>query len=144
MRCMIGFDMETPLSAALNGASAPRRRVVIVDDHDFFAACLRALLDDEPDLMVCDVASGCIDLEHRVSQLNPDLLVIDISLGTENGLEVARRLRAEYKIETPILFVSTLGCPSPAQLAAVRRCAFVPKTKRPSQFLTAVRVILTP
>src|SRR4051812_14196529 len=32
-----------------------RRQVLIVDDHNFFAGCLRTLLDHESDLVVCDI-----------------------------------------------------------------------------------------
>lgn len=119
-----------------------RRRVVIVDDHDFFAACLRSLLDAEDDLVVCDVATAAADLGERVRRLQPDLLVVDLSLGADNGIDVALRLRGEYGIAVPILFTSTLGRPTDVELARVRDCAFIAKTKRPAQFLTAVRGIL--
>lgn len=126
------------------GEAAPsgrKRRILIVDDHIFFAACLRTLLDHESDLMVCDVVAHCSDLEERVRRLRPDLLVIDLTLGSESGLSVARHLRA-HDVRTPILFVSTLTRPTRAQLAGINLCAFVPKGKHPAEFLAVLREIL--
>lgn len=126
------------------GDAAPphcKRRVIIVDDHDFFAACLRTLLDNEADLMVCDVMTNSSSLRERIARLNPDLLVIDLSLGEENGIEVGQRLRA-MEIVTPILFVSTLRAPTEEQLNSVGRSAFIAKSRTPAEFLGALRAIL--
>ncbi len=120
-----------------------KRRVLIVDDHDFFAACLRTLLDNESDLVVCDIAANSQHLRERIDQLRPDLLVIDLSLGTENGLELGQQLRA-LQIATPILFVSTLRTPSIEQLATIRHAAFIAKSRAPAEFLAALRGVLTP
>ncbi len=134
--------MDTCVPNARPDTPPRRGRIVIVDDHEFFAACLRTLLDNESDLMVCDVTASSADLDDRVRRLDPDLLVIDLSLGAESGVALARRLRQEHRIGTPILFVSTLGCPSEAELASIDRCAFIAKTRRPAQFLAAVRELL--
>src|SRR4051812_29725334 len=48
-----------------------RRRVLIVDDHDFFSACLRSLLNNEADLVVCDRASDSTDLLDRIARSQP-------------------------------------------------------------------------
>jgi DNA-binding response OmpR family regulator len=118
-----------------------RRRVLILDDHNFFAACLRTLLDNESDLVVCDIMANSIDLRSRIERLRPDLLVIDLSLGTESGLEVGQRLRS-LGILTPILFVSSMSSPVQAQLAGISRAAFIAKSRSPAEFLAALRAIL--
>ena len=88
--------------------------------------------------MVCDVAASSEDLWGRIRRLEPDLLVIDLGLGAESGIELGGRIRAEG-LRTPILFVSTLSKPSRAQLDAVGSCAFSPKSKRPEDFLRVLR-----
>lgn len=121
-----------------------RRLVAIVDDHTFFAACLRALLDGESDLAVCGVASAPHELGDRLPRLEPDLLVIDLTLGTESGLDLARRLRLEHHVTVPILFLSSLVRPSPEQLAGAVPCDFVAKTGRPAELLAVIRQMLAP
>ncbi|MES2694266.1 MAG: response regulator [Verrucomicrobiota bacterium] len=114
-----------------------------MDDHNFFAACLRTLLDNESDLMVCDIAANSGEVRERIERLKPDLLVIDLTLGAESGLEVGQRLRA-LEIETPILFVSTMRTPTRGQLAAIPHSAFIAKSRKPAEFLTALRAVLAP
>lgn len=117
--------------------------MLIVDDHDFFAACLRAFLDNESDLAVCDVAGSSGHLTERIERLRPDLLVIDLTLGTESGLQLGQRLR-EADINIPILFVSTLNRPSRDQLEEVSHCAFSLKGRGPAEFLRVLREMIDP
>lgn len=118
-----------------------RRRVLILDDHDFFAACLRTLLDHESDLVVCDILTNSLELRERIERQRPHLLVIDLLLGTERGLEVGRRLRS-LGIVTPILFVSSMSLPVQAQLAEIPRSAFIAKSRSPAEFLATLRTTL--
>jgi DNA-binding NarL/FixJ family response regulator len=133
--------MRVSLPGHIVSMAAEKRRVLIVDDHRFFASCLRALLENESDLTVCDIAGTSRDLGSRIEKLRPDLLVIDLSLGTESGLELGRRLR-ELHIATPILFISTVGQPTRSQLAGVGHSAFIAKSRHPAEFLAALRAIL--
>ena len=130
--------MRAFLQAGPVAPAGIRRRVLILDDHDFFAACLRTMLDHESDLVVCDIMTNSAELRERIERLRPDLLVIDLSLGAENGLEVGRRLRS-LGILTPILFVSSMSSPVQEQLAEISRSAFIAKSRTPAEFLAALR-----
>lgn len=85
------------LLAAMPCRTSPARlgdvacRVLIVDDNQSFldAACL--LLEREG-LSVVGVASTAAQALMRVEQVNPDLVLVDISLGEESGFDVARSL----------------------------------------------------
>lgn len=135
--------MHTLLQPESVVSAAEKRRVLIVDDHDFFAACLRTLLDNESDLIVCDVATTSMELSARIERFRPDLLVIDLSLRTESGLALGQHLR-ELNIMTPILFISTLGRPTNGQLDRVSSASFIAKSKKPVDFLAALRATLAP
>jgi DNA-binding NarL/FixJ family response regulator len=78
----------------------------------FFTTCLRELLNNQGDFVVYATAHSLRGLSKRVAFYKPDLLVIDLALGLESGLDLAQKLRAE-RIITPILFVSTLDRPTP-------------------------------
>ena len=133
--------MHEFLQAGETERTDARRRVLILDDHNFFAACLRTMLDNESDLVVCDIMASSAELRERIERLRPDLLVIDLSLGAESGLDVGQRLRA-LGVGTPILFVSSLTAPSAAQLSAISRAAFIAKSETAAEFLAALRAIL--
>lgn len=132
--------MHTLLSP-LPAAPDRKRRVLIVDDHWFFAACLRTFVDNQSDFVVCDIAPSSEDVLDRIARLDPDLLVIDLALGGDNGLSLGERLRSKG-VETPILFVSTLTQPSRIELEKVGHCAFSLKTKKPVGFLRLLRSTL--
>lgn len=130
-------------SRSLHRLATPTKyRVMIFDDHLFFAKCLRALIDAAPDFEVCDIRTSAQGLNDRIRHLQPDVLVIDLALGEENGLELGQQLRAQ-DIETPILFMSTMRCLDAGHLASVSRSAFVAKSRAPFEFLTQLRGVLT-
>ena len=114
------------------------RRILIVDDNTFFAKCVAALINHEPDLKVCETVRDYLGLEQVLPLHQPDLLLIDISLGHENGLEVARRLRQRH-LATPILLTSSMAHPTPKELTEIGHCEFVSKYQRPAEFLARIR-----
>ena len=68
-------------------------RVVLVDDHDLVRAGLRAVLEQFPDIEVVGEAHRVQTAVEEVERTGPDLLLLDLRLGEEDGAEVARQLR---------------------------------------------------
>jgi DNA-binding NarL/FixJ family response regulator len=68
-------------------------RVLIVDDNEAFLAAARALLERQG-LSVVGVASTSAQALLRAERLQPDVMLVDITLGEESGFELARRLVA--------------------------------------------------
>ena len=68
-------------------------RILIVDDHEIVREGIRTLLARErPGWEICgEVASGREALE-AVRQLHPDVVILDVTMPTMSGLEVASRL----------------------------------------------------
>jgi CheY-like chemotaxis protein len=66
-------------------------RSVIVDDNESFLEAARGLLEEEG-LRVAGVASTPADAFRQVQALDPDIVLVDVFLGEESGLELARRL----------------------------------------------------
>jgi CheY-like chemotaxis protein len=84
-------------------------RCVIVDDSPHFLDAARGLLEREG-VTVVGVASTGSDAIQRIRELQPDVTLLDIDLGTESGFEVARRLQRETGPgPTPVILISTHG-----------------------------------
>jgi len=67
-------------------------RVLLADDHEVFLAAVACLL--EPDFeIVAMVGNGQAAIDEA-TRLNPDVLVLDISMPVLNGIEAARQLRS--------------------------------------------------
>jgi DNA-binding NarL/FixJ family response regulator len=83
-------------------------RCLIVDDSALFAQEARELLQEEG-IDVLGVASGGEEAVRLARELRPDLALVDIDLGDENGLVVARRLRTEEQgsLAAAVILIST-------------------------------------
>jgi DNA-binding NarL/FixJ family response regulator len=69
-------------------------RCLIVDDNTSLREELRALLVEQG-LDVVGGAGTVADAHRQIAELRPDVALIDIDLGGESGLELARQLRSE-------------------------------------------------
>jgi two-component system, NarL family, response regulator NreC len=79
--------------------------VVIVDDHGLVREGLVSLLSRFDDIAIVGEAGTIADALRVVEEHAPDLVLLDLRLGEEDGVEVARRLRASGS-RTTILVLS--------------------------------------
>jgi len=80
-----------PASAAGSDANEVLLRCLLVDDNEAFVEIARRILDPSG-VKVTGTASNIAEAVLRVSELRPDIVLIDITLGEENGFDLARRL----------------------------------------------------
>jgi DNA-binding NarL/FixJ family response regulator len=67
-------------------------RIVIADDHPIFRDGLRRLLEAEPGLKVIGEASDGSDAVKLARQLKPDVMLLDLAMPRQPGLEALRDL----------------------------------------------------
>lgn len=72
-------------------AGAPAR-VVAIDDHAIVLAGLRALIGEMPQLAWAGEARSCDSALALVSDVQPDIAVLDVRLGSDDGIALARQL----------------------------------------------------
>src|SRR5579884_1600345 len=70
-------------------------RILIADDHPIFRAGLRALLEAQPDMQVIGEAGNGQEAVARARQLQPDVVLLDLSMPGMDGLQALRRMQAE-------------------------------------------------
>jgi two-component system response regulator NreC len=70
-------------------------KVMLVEDHEIVRQGLRALLDAESGMQVIGETGDGLEAVGLVSQLRPDVLLLDLSLPGLHGLEVVRAVRKQ-------------------------------------------------
>ena len=104
-------------------------RCLIVDDSPRFLDAARGLLERQG-VTVVGVASNGAEALQRAVELRPDVTLLDIDLGGESGLELARRLHDQAgQAPAPVILISTHAEQDYAELiAASPAIGFLSKT----------------
>ena len=78
----------------MSSAISATIRVLIVDDHAVVRAGLRMLIDQDPDMKVTSVAGNRSEALAAAASDPPNIIILDIVLGDEDGLSLLPELRA--------------------------------------------------
>jgi DNA-binding NarL/FixJ family response regulator len=71
-------------------------RVLIADDHAILRDGIRSILESQEDIVVVGEASDGAEAVEFVSNLQPDLVLMDISMPKTNGLEATRLIKERF------------------------------------------------
>ena len=71
-------------------------RVIIADDHQIVRDGLRSLLEKEPDLEVIAAVEDGRATVRLVEELQPDVVIMDISMPGLNGIEATRKITRDF------------------------------------------------
>lgn len=121
----------------------PRKRAVfVVDDHPLMRDGISQLIDQQPDLRVCGGASSGPEALAALDRLEPDLMLVDISLPGMDGIELIKAVR-KRAARLPLLVLSMHDESLYAE-RAVRAGAkgYVMKHASAETLLTAIRRVL--
>ncbi len=79
--------------------------VLIVDDHPLYRCGLESLISQEADLQVCGQAGSLATAMKLFQELNPDIVVTDLTLSSGDGLRLIKQIRVHSR-STRILVCS--------------------------------------
>jgi DNA-binding NarL/FixJ family response regulator len=104
-------------------------RCLIVDDNPSFLEAASALLE-RAGIAIVGVASSGQEALERAAETQPDVALVDISLGSESGFDVARQLAASNAGGLKVILISTRSEAEFADLIEEAPVAgFVPKAQ---------------
>jgi DNA-binding NarL/FixJ family response regulator len=117
-------------------------RVLIVDDHEIFRRGLRALLEPSSEWEICGEAVDGVNAVEQCKAIQPDIVVLDVSMPRLNGLEAARMIRKE-NLASQIVIITQHDSPQirTAALEAGAQ-AFITKSSVGSELVTALRNLI--
>ena len=82
-------------------------KLLIADDHAILRQGLRRILEAEPDMSVIGEAANGTDAVKRARQLKPDVVIMDISMPEQDGIESMRQIVKTLSSRVLILTVHT-------------------------------------
>ncbi len=117
-------------------------RVLIVDDHPIIRHGLNQLISQEEDIEVCGEAEDGPQALAAVEELQPDIVLLDITLKTTNGLDIIGEIR-QRMADVPILML-TMHDEARYAERSLRSGAqgYVMKQDPPEQVVQAIRTVL--
>jgi DNA-binding NarL/FixJ family response regulator len=120
----------------------PKARIVLVDDHPVIRKGLALLINQQKHFEVCGEASSIEEARRTASTLKPDLMIVDLTLGRADGLELIRHLRHdEPNIPVLVLSMHDEETYAPQALFAGAR-GYVMKQDAVYQIFTAIEEVL--
>ena len=116
-------------------------RVLIVDDHAVVRAGLKLLLDAEDDIEAVGEAGNARDAVFRMRSLKPDVVLMDVVMPGESGLEATAKILHESP-ETKVLVLSMQDDPRYVREAfAVGASGYVLKEAADTELVAAIREV---
>lgn len=116
-------------------------RILVVDDHPIVRQGLKTLLEGHSGWEVIGEASDGAEALEKARNLNPDVMVLDVTMPRMNGLEACRLLRRQSP-DVEILFVTQHDSPQMMReaLEAGAR-GYVVKSNAARDLLAAVEAV---
>ncbi|HYE31771.1 MAG TPA: response regulator transcription factor [Methylomirabilota bacterium] len=119
-----------------------KKRILLVDDHPIVRQGLAELIDAQKDLGVIGTASNMQTALDLIDKLIPDLVIVDISLSGNNGIELVKNI----KVRHPKMLILMLSMHDES-LYAVRSLragasGYIMKQEATDKVLTAIRQVL--
>ncbi|MBW8796861.1 MAG: response regulator transcription factor [Streptomyces sp.] len=119
-------------------------RVLLADDQSLVRAGFRALLDAQPDIEVTGEAADGEEALHKVRELRPDVVLMDIRMPRLDGLAATRRVTGEPELaDVKVVMLTTFELDEYV-FEAIRSGAsgFLVKDTEPDELVRAVRAVV--
>jgi DNA-binding NarL/FixJ family response regulator len=120
----------------------PPKRILVVDDHPLLRAGLIQFISRHQDLVCCGEADSAATTHIAIADRKPDLLLLDLRLRDEDGLELLKSLKARFP-DLRILVISQ--CDEALYAERVLRAGargYIMKEEATEEVLFAIRSVL--
>ena len=121
----------------------PKAKILLVEDHIVVRQGIKALLSDEPDLEIVGEADDGRAALLAVLKLQPDLVLMDISMPGLNGIEATRQIRQRHPEVKVVVLSMHANEEYVFQVLRAGASGYVLKQSDSSEVLTAIRAALS-
>ena len=119
-----------------------RPKILLVDDHVVFREGLRKIITKGDEFLVCAETGRSEEALELIADHRPDLVIMDVSIGEANGLELTRHLKKSF----PALRILVVSMHEESiyagQALKAGAMGYVMKREPPEKLLSAIRLVL--
>ena len=116
-------------------------RILLVDDHPLMLMGIRSMLETKPGIEVAGTASDGFQALSKASELHPDVMMLDVMMPGMDGIELARRMRAEMPDVALLVLSSDTSIATLETMLGIGIDGFLPKTSDEETMLSAIRSV---
>lgn len=118
-------------------------KIVLVEDHEIVAEGIRLMLQTNSEYQLVEHFYNGDFLNQKINNIKPDLIIMDINLGKENGIELVRKIREQFPEKPYILMLTMHHQPQIVQMAMQSGAnGYVVKSAGKEEFLQAIQNVL--
>jgi DNA-binding NarL/FixJ family response regulator len=121
--------------------SPAKIRILLVDDHIVMRMGLVTATSGEPDMEVVAESDNGVDALAAYRMHRPDVVVLDLRMPKQNGLETIRTLREEFEDARVLVFSNYASGEEAYQAFKAGACGFVVKEMPLERLLEAIRKV---
>jgi DNA-binding NarL/FixJ family response regulator len=116
-------------------------RVVLADDHSVVRKGVREFLEEEPDIDVIGEASDGLQAVALATELQPDVIVMDIKMPQLSGVDATKRIRSVAPKVRVLALTAYDDDPYIFGLLEAGASGYVLKTAESSELIRAIRAV---
>jgi DNA-binding NarL/FixJ family response regulator len=117
-------------------------KILIADDHAMIRDGLKNLIQASPEYCIAGEAAGGSETLQKFETLNPDLLIMDISMPDLNGMEVSQQILTKHPDARILVFSMYDGEDYIGRCLEIGVKGYVLKSETGSELEYAIRAIL--
>ena len=115
--------------------------VLIADDHTIVRSGVRMLLEAEPDIRVVGEALNGIEALELAASLQPDVVLMDITMPELDGLEATRQLKARFPHMNVLVLTMHRSDEYFFEMLKAGASGYILKGAKTSELINAVRIV---
>jgi two-component system, NarL family, response regulator NreC len=114
-------------------------RILIADDHEVVRAGVRAMVQHEPDLEVCGIATNGRDAVALAMELKPDVVIVDMTMPELDGVQVIRQIKRALPQTEMLVFSAHESEAIIAEVFAAGAKSYIRKADAGRHLISALR-----
>ncbi len=117
-------------------------KVLVVDDHDLIVLAARQIFSKVPGIKMIGMASDGEEAYKKIKDLKPDVVVLDVILPGINGIELTKKISAEFPDTKVVLYSSSVSEDVIVTGFEAGAMAYVPKNFKSGQLIEAIQTVI--